>query len=1407
MLEVRISSRYRTACLVLLIASVQTPREVFAQASPVILERTNPLLEPWRVTRFPELISRGVRCIAEDADGCIWFGLRDGVIRYNGFDWVSFGADHGLPMGPVEALCAGKRRQLVAATKKGLFEFRRGTWKRLFPAHAAIDTTEVMEASDQSLWCASSWGLIKYQPEELSLYSTPAFADIAEELDVFDRIVRLTPDYFPRHRNYYGTDIHVHASTVASIGQDSPARGKLKLGDRITAVNGEEEGVYALLKQPPGRSLQIHVQRGGKEEFVTVVAGESRDSFADPRMNAVMQDSQGRIWVGMSRGGLMMTTDNGATWRKFSKSDGFETDSRSFPLEAPDGRVWVFSAGKDNNTAVYDGGSWTVRHRSTLGGAGFNGSAAATADGTIYLGGLNRLFVYQNRRWTRHDSRDLRLPSEGHRFLVASDGALWVAGFDQAPVRIAVSDHEFRSIQNASHLCTEASGREWFLDRETHRVFLHEAGRTKSFGPEDGIQDKVVGMVAVPGVGVVATGSHEDTAAASTFDGTVWVRQTFPAVAQSLSKSGFTVSGDGKVWIGARGERGDGQVGGIVYGLGNEWEHFTPPDAPLFCTSVIALRDGRTWFSGGFGIDQFDGQEWMRVSDPLIDGIAIHDTAVDSDGTVWAATRSKGVLRCKNAQWRQYDSGHGLPSNEVEEIHVDATNQLWVSTRDGLCRFDGQRFQVVHVPVSWGQDSIASTAAGELWFDRKTRILPDRDAPRVALDRASVQLPPQGHGYVSWKGIDRWNRTPASGLSYSWSIDGGPWSDYIQERGTTLNDLTPGRHSLSVRVRDDSGNVTEASEQVAITVLAPFLHRPWVILTYASLALGLLWQARRLWRRGRDLQQTNRELEDARLTLAHKVEEQTAQFRTLCDCAPIGIFATDPQFNITYINQQMSDLVQRRFTVAESIEVWMKATLHPDDLPEVERALGGAVENRTTFKCSGRLLRPDGSIRWFEATSDPIHRGDVFVGYVGAVDDVTESREATAQLRLANVRLETALDQLKAAQNQAIRQEQLKALGQMAAGVAHDINNALAPLLNYSALLETEIGLSDEARKWTSLIRMGVSDTAKTVQRLDHFYRESHNESLLEVVNLARVVRQTIELTRPRWLDESRSERRQIKMVPRILAEPYVRADASQIRSVLTNLIFNAVDAIAEAGEIVVTVEVADEDTARVSVSDDGCGMTAHQLENCTVPFFTSKQTGSGLGLSESYGIMRQHGGQLNIESIEGQGTTVTLDLRRHPAPADVPSDKPEPVDSPQVEESSAAAPSQSIVLYIDDNEFVRSSTAALLEALGVEVLEAADGPAGLQLMEQQLPQFVLCDHGLPGMDGLTVMRNIRARWPIVPVVMVSGWSLPENEEDETPDAFLAKPFSIADLKEVVRRSAEGELRRPVVKATSVPAE
>jgi PAS domain S-box-containing protein len=677
-----------------------------------------------------------------------------------------------------------------------------------------------------------------------------------------------------------------------------------------------------------------------------------------------------------------------------------------------------------------------------------------------------------------------------------------------------------------------------------------------------------------------------------------------------------------------------------------------------------------------------------------------------------------------------------------------------------------------------------------IWLDGIHRYVPDAIAPNATLDEKTLIIEADSPAMVSWHGSDAWNRTAPDELSWSHRIDQGPWSPYRQESRLVLRELSSGKHSVEVRSRDADFNESNVSDVLSISVLPPFWIRPWFVGTAGLLLAMLLWQSISLIRRGIAIRVSNEQLEQARSQLAEKFAEKSAQFRAVCDCSPIGIFVTDTSGQVTYFNQCLERIAGRSSQAAQN-EGWTDA-VHPDDRDRVVQAWNQSVEEKVQYECSARFLHDDGKITWFDVVADRIEVNGELLGYVGAVEDISERIHASNELQQSNSKLHQALDQLKHAQDQAIKRERLSALGQMAAGVAHDINNSLAPLLSYSELLADNDEIQGTSRRFVELIRLGVSDTAGIVKRLDHFYRDSHNREFLDSFRLAELVAQSIELTRPNWQDAALAEGKAIEVRVESTSNALVDGQSSQMRAVMTNLIFNAVDAISGRGTV--TIHVGETSShAFVVVADDGSGMTSEQLDRCLEPFYTTKEKGSGLGLSECHGVVRQHGGEIEIESEPGYGTQVRILLpisSRNSGHAEDQNAKDASVGVADVQIIADVKPHTAAtdVLYIDDDAMVRQSTVALLKAIGMTVETVSDGPTGLKSLEESEFRLVLCDQGLPGMDGIAVLCEIKQRWPDLPVVIVSGWSLRDLGDGVQPDDFLEKPVGYEDLRGMLQR-------------------
>ncbi len=388
---------------------------------------------------------------------------------------------------------------------------------------------------------------------------------------------------------------------------------------------------------------------------------------------------------------------------------------------------------------------------------------------------------------------------------------------------------------------------------------------------------------------------------------------------------------------------------------------------------------------------------------------------------------------------------------------------------------------------------------------------------------------------------------------------------------------------------------------------------------------------------------------------------------------------------------------------------------------------------------------------------------------------------ATHQAQLYST-LQQAYDDLRQSQQTVMQQERLRALGQMASGVAHDINNAVAPIALYTdSLLEHESGLSDRARGYLNIIRRAIADVGETVKGMRQFYRPQDGQSALTQIDLNPIVAQVIELTRVRWRDLP--QQRGIAIAMRTeLQQPLaaILGQESEIRDALTNLIFNAVDAMPEGGTLTVRTRSSAE-TVQLEVVDSGVGMDEETRRRCLEPFFTTKgERGTGLGLAMVYGMVRRHSAELEVDSALHQGTTFRITFPAAQAAA---------ASAQEVARDVVLRPLS--ILIVDDDPLVLESLRATLESDGHKVTAADGGQAGVDSfaeIQQRGERFdvVITDLGMPHIDGRRVASAVKAASPSTPVVLLTGWGQRLVDEGDIPahvDHVLNKPPKLRDLR------------------------
>jgi signal transduction histidine kinase len=397
--------------------------------------------------------------------------------------------------------------------------------------------------------------------------------------------------------------------------------------------------------------------------------------------------------------------------------------------------------------------------------------------------------------------------------------------------------------------------------------------------------------------------------------------------------------------------------------------------------------------------------------------------------------------------------------------------------------------------------------------------------------------------------------------------------------------------------------------------------------------------------------------------------------------------------------------------------------------------------------------------------------------------ETAERKQAEASLQDSNRQLKEALDELASMQKQIVQQERLRALGQMASGVAHDFNNALSPVLGFSSiLLEDPDQLNDKEKvlKYLQIIHTAGKDAAAVVSRLREFYRPRDKQETLVPFDLNKLVEQSVNLTQPKWKDQALSNGATVLVTCELQKVPAVAGNESEIREVLTNLIFNAVDAMPRGGTITLRTATGNGQVL-LEVADTGTGMTEEVRQRCLEPFFSTKgDRGTGLGLAMVYGIIRRHKSTIDIQSELNKGTTFTIGF---PVNTEPKRETARPVES-------TAMARKLRVLVVDDDPMTLMVTVECVRSEQHEVETAVNGRDGFEKYNKGQFDLVITDQGMPEMNGNQMAAAIKQVSPATPIIMLTGnWQMVSSEEEQAAaavDLVLGKPVTKSGLREAI---------------------
>jgi signal transduction histidine kinase/ActR/RegA family two-component response regulator len=408
---------------------------------------------------------------------------------------------------------------------------------------------------------------------------------------------------------------------------------------------------------------------------------------------------------------------------------------------------------------------------------------------------------------------------------------------------------------------------------------------------------------------------------------------------------------------------------------------------------------------------------------------------------------------------------------------------------------------------------------------------------------------------------------------------------------------------------------------------------------------------------------------------------------------------------------------------------------------------------------------------------------------------------ANSQQAATRERLRRCLDMIaeahknyEAQREQEIHAQKMAALGELSFGVAHNVNNTLTGILGRAQLLLRNSHDPAKLEAGIEMIIKSAEDGAQIIRRIQDFARQRPSREF-EVVSVAELLKDACEMSRPRW--ETRSEFAPIRFVLHADCKGHVKADPVELREVLVNMVYNAVDAMPSGGEIRVSVQESRERVV-MSIADTGTGMTPEVKKRLFDPFFTTKgKAGTGMGLAVSFGIIRRHEGSIDVESEPGRGTTFRISLPK------VASEPARSFDG-EITKAESRAEGKVRVLVVDDEAHVRDVLKEALEAEGCEVLSAQSGDIALSIFDQYQGKVdaVFTDIGMPDMSGWELVNEIRQRSKDLPLAIISGWAdaiSVEQKNAVSADWVIAKPFDIDKIGAIANEIAQRRGAREVI--------
>lgn len=556
-------------------------------------------------------------------------------------------------------------------------------------------------------------------------------------------------------------------------------------------------------------------------------------------------------------------------WQRVYRSER-EFVHQSYIIASKDHKIWVVNNHEHDGAMVYDlrTATWKTHNLRALGGENFSTAVMESHDGCVWVAGRGSLHVFDGSDWKIYKGPEFPIPDGWPKITQDAEGFIYLLESGAGITRIDYQQNHYRTVSGLHYQAEDSTGRFWYLDVEGHVVSEDRSSNAWTMYSKSvtGVDAPVVVMVLDNG-DILCAGAASEAAAFSVFDGRDWTRFRYPEFAPGLSHQGIIKLRNGDVILGCgqpQSEYPDIQGGMLRLSYRNGRylvDHHDTVQAPFRPWTLAEDPVAGSVWSGGDSLDRIDfGIPVQKMDNPSRSWI--DKVAVTRNGDLWIAVWGYGIFRMNAGKWQNMTEDNLLSGRHYSHIITWSEEEVVAATDDGIFRFDGVSwapfssnglslyrvggtlkqsrdgsFWVNKTHTDWYYRGLKKETYPEMKKDlfKTVQCLPDTRGPETIIRSTGQSFYTPEDTTLEWYGVDYWVKTPRGLLSYSHSLDGGPWSPYSQDTQITSLDLSGGTHTLRVRARDSDFNVDPVPAFHSFKVILPIWRQTW-----AQVSLGMI---------------------------------------------------------------------------------------------------------------------------------------------------------------------------------------------------------------------------------------------------------------------------------------------------------------------------------------------------------------------------------------------------------------------------------------------------------------------------------------------------------------------------------------------------------------------------------------